>query len=678
MSDRVLPTLLVHGDLVWKGCLVLLIAAVFLVVARVRRSRARRWARNVPAVLDLHSDRVVRGVLGGGAARSLCSDDEHRDLRDQELWIATPDGRIPLVGAIHVLAGTATTVARGRVPAETPRVLRRPDQSFTGVIALHRVSAGDEVIAHGTLERRPGVADYRSDGTTFTLVGAPIAICARTPAAALPRLAAVSIALIFATSLSIGYIAERALGAGWRGACATGKADACVLAATMPGGDTAGRLLLAVLDATHHNNREEVDHRVAVAEIEGNCDYAMRPLEQAQLWDELLATARRCNSPVEMQLALAELGRFAEATAFAPANPKLPRLSLLILAHEWSGAADELDKLGRERGSQARHHQLQCRAELFRAWAGDPEAGPRLVLGNAPAVEQAMPQIVMHAVEVCPGEYSLLDRQLDPWYDFGTTYGATRVAEVYATFAALDDDAVAVWGSRIWSSKFARLYNDDSPDALAIRDAQAIHRAMTGDLDGAYHDALANDELANRIYYVDERAPLASQLLLYTEATDIPHDLPNADTKPDAHDAWWHQLAHVFLRDGLTYAEHLDRHTRAALDTAQLIGDGRPLAARLPDDHELRDLDLLAVLPRVTRGRAALVEAIRWSVPVKDPLGLHGFPYVTATRAFTRRSVLELAGDHAGAARWSEVFRLYDRALGDPRTLVALALASAT
>ncbi|HET9993280.1 MAG TPA: hypothetical protein VFQ65_32310, partial [Kofleriaceae bacterium] len=202
-----LSTLLVHGDLVWKGCLGAFVAAVFLVVARVRRSRAERWARNLPAALDLHSDRVVRGVLGGGSARSLSCDDAHRDLRDRELWIATPDGRVPLVGPIHVLAGSTATVARGRMPAGTPSELRSAD--FTGVIALHGVSAGDEVIAHGTLERRPGVADYRSDATTFALIGEPITLCARAPAVAVPRLAAVSIALILATSLSVGYIAER-------------------------------------------------------------------------------------------------------------------------------------------------------------------------------------------------------------------------------------------------------------------------------------------------------------------------------------------------------------------------------------------------------------------------------------------------------------------------------------
>src|SRR6185312_14406783 len=197
------------------------VVLVLFVVARVRRSRARRWARSVPAALDLHSERVVRGVLGGGSARSFGDGDAPRNERDRDLWITTPDGRIPLVGPIHVLAGTMTTLARG-----------------------HGVTTGDEVIAHGSLERHPGVADYRSDATTFSLAGSPITLCARTPAVVVPRLTAMSFALILATSLSIGYIAERALGAGWRGACASAHADACTLAVTMPGGENAGRLLL--------------------------------------------------------------------------------------------------------------------------------------------------------------------------------------------------------------------------------------------------------------------------------------------------------------------------------------------------------------------------------------------------------------------------------------------------
>ena len=656
MSDRVLPTLLVHGDLVWKGCLVAFVALVFFVVARVRRSRARRWARSVPVALDLHSDRVVRGVLGGGTARSRVEGDAHQDLRDPELWIVTPEGRVPLVGAIHVLAGTTTTVAHG-----------------------HSVTSGDEVIARGTLERRPGVADYRSDATTFALVGAPITLCARAPAVVVPRLAAVSIALILATSLSIGYIAERALGAGWRGACASAHADACGLAATMPGGENAGRILLAVLDFEHHNNRAEVDHRVEVAELVGDCEYAMRPLEQAQLWEELLATARRCHSPGGQQLALAELGRFAEAATFSPANPKIPRLQLLILAHDWIAAGDEFDKQSRAQASVARRRSLHCRAELMRAWGGDEHATQRLQGGFGPSGDNTESQIMIRTDRSCEREAEMSWRRVDAFYELGTPSSPGRVAEVYATFAALDDAAVAAWGSRFWTAKYAQLYGGETADTLAILDARAIHQAMAGDLDGASRAAALNDMIALHTSYVEERAPLANQLMLFTESTAIPHELPVDDTAHhDAHDSWWHQLAHVFLRDGLRYAQHLDPRILAALDVAQLLGDGAPLAQRLVDDHELRDLDLIAVLPRVKRGRTQLVEAIRWMVPANDPLGAHGFPFVGATRAFTRRAVLGLAGDRAGAARWADIFYAYDHALDDPRTLTALALASMT
>ncbi|HET9989404.1 MAG TPA: hypothetical protein VFQ65_12825, partial [Kofleriaceae bacterium] len=464
---------------------------------------------------------------------------------------------------------------------------------------------------------------------------------------------------------------ERALGAGWRGACATAHADACVLAATMPGGDNASRMLLAVLDVTHHNSRAEVDHRVAVAELAGDCEFAMRPLEEARLWDELLAMARRCNSPVEQQLALAELGRFAEAATFTPANPKLPRLPLLILAHDWIAAGNELDKVGHTYAEPARRTAAHCRAELFRVWGGDAAAEARM---RGASEDQAAPQFRMQVTTDCTSVYGVISQPIDIWYERGVRYGESRVAEVYATFAALDDDAVAAWGSRFWTATYATIYGLDNADTLAILDARAIHRAMIGDLAGATRDATDNDELAHRIWYATERAPLARQLQLYTPKLDIAHDLPSEDS---AHDAWWHQLAHVFLRDDLPFAQQLGGRTREALLAAQ-AGNGAPLAARLPEDRELRDLDLIAVLPRVVVGRAALVEAIRWAVPAKDPLGAHGFPWVNATRAFTRRTVLELAGDRAGAKRWGEVFDRYDRALDDQRTLVALALASPT
>lgn len=651
-----MQTLLVHGDLVWKGCLVAFVVLVFVVIARVRRARARRWATNLPAALDLHSDGVVRGTLGGGTARSLATGDDHRDQRDAELWITTPEGRIPLVGTIHVLAGSISTVERGGV--------------------RHQIATGDEVIARGVLERRAGAADYRSDPTTFALTGDPITICARAPAIVVPRLKVTALALILATSASLGYIVERAFGAGWRGACASAHADACVLAATMPGGDNAGHMLLAVLDVTHHNTRADVAHRIEVAEIVGDCDYAMRPLEQAQLWEELLVMAERCNSPVEQQLALAQLGRFEEAAIFAPANPKVPRLQLLILAHEWLAAGTELDHAARKEHSDVRRRLLRCRADLLRAWGGDATAASWLNGYPATSADRAIPQYWLPE-RYCDYEASLRDRPADPWNDYSHAASMWRSEEIYTTLAALDDDAVATWGHQFWAAAYARIYGSEDADTLAILDARAIHRAMTGDLAGALQDAAANDEHARRYYYAEirERAPLVRQLSLFTASTDIAHDLPAAD---DAHEAWWHQLAHVFLRDGLQYAQNLDSRTRAALDDAQLLGDGRPLAARLADDHELRDLDVIAVLPRITRGRAELVDAIRAMIPARDPLGVHGFPFVGATRAFTRRTVLELAGDRAGAARWAEIFRRYDRALADPRTLTALALATAT
>jgi hypothetical protein len=86
----------------------------------------------------------------------------------------------------------------------------------------------------------------------------------------------------------------------------------------------------------------------------------------------------------------------------------------------------------------------------------------------------------------------------------------------------------------------------------------------------------------------------------------------------------------------------------------------------------LRDLDLIAVLPRIARGRARVLDAVRFAVPRFDPTGLRGFPWTIAVRAFTRATTLELAGDPVEAGAWRAVFARYDRVLSDPRVQLAL------
>ena len=397
MSDRVLPTLLVHGDLVWIGCLAAFVALVFFVVARVRRSRARRWARNLPAALDLHSDRVVRGTLGGGdRSITLRAATTTATSATPSYGSSRPTAAIPLVGSSASLAGTQRADARATATA---------------------VAAGDEVIAHGTLERRarrrrlPQRCDHvrarrradhavRADarrGRTAPRGSRSSLIARDQPLARLHRASA--------RSAPVG--AARA---------PSGHADACVLAATMPGGDSAGRLLLAVLDFAHHNNRAEVDHRVAVAELVGDCDYAMRPLEQARLWDELLAMAHA------LQLARRTAARARrarpirlDAVTFAPTAPKLPRLQLLIMAHEWIAAGDELE---RTEATSTRPHAARRRAVSRGPLARLGRRGQRTACARATSV-MTSPKRRCPTTGGASSRLATLEWPIDTWYEVG-------------------------------------------------------------------------------------------------------------------------------------------------------------------------------------------------------------------------------------------------------------------
>jgi hypothetical protein len=105
-------------------------------------------------------------------------------------------------------------------------------------------------------------------------------------------------------------------------------------------------------------------------------------------------------------------------------------------------------------------------------------------------------------------------------------------------------------------------------------------------------------------------------------------------------------------------------------------GDGDELA-RLPrDGSEPRDIDVMAVLPRITRHRDALIRSLVWS-----PYGNFehddspDFLLRLADRAADRRDVLRLAGGVAAdklAQQWAEIYQRVDAVLADRARLMAL------
>ena len=640
MSDRVTSLLLFHGSVVWVAVLAAFLTVVFVAIERIRRARARRWVRGEASSLDLPtSDRVIRGVLEGGGASTTTARGDARHERAPELWVVTPDGRIPLVGDLHVIAGSTMQA------------------DHTG--SRCEILPGDEVIVHGTLERAAlrDELDYRSDPTAFALRGAPLLVTAKHPVSAVARLSLRAIVLVAVGTGLFGYEVEHSLGQIWRDRCDAKQGhfelaahDACVLAAATPGNREMPHHLLSLLERTRTG--PDLDRRIWLALELGECDAAMRPLEQTRQWRRLATLARRCAAPSREQRALVELGYFHAAAALDLDYGTYRNGDAAVLAQDWAQAATRLEHATAPSGATI---EERCRIELFKIWAGDREAGRRLrtLAGRGAPGELAC------SVEL----EEISGPAIDVWHRLGT---GNTLDQIHAVAAAFDDSATTYWGSLIWTSEHApKTYGADSTDTVAIQDARVIHRLMRGQIAPALAEAAAIDDyVGHRIGTLDERAPLARQLALFTRttspATDLPAGVPT----------WWHQLAHVFLRAGKPFAANLDSATRSMLVSAQ-DGDGRALARSIATgDSPLRDFDLLAVLPRVQLGRAELVDAIRWA-----NVDSTRSPWTSATHAFLRHSILELAGDHAAAAPWDEIFHRYDAALSTHRVQLALVLA---
>lgn len=635
MSDRVTSFFLLHGTIVWVSALAAFVITVFVAIDRVRRARARRWVRGEASSLDLPtSDRVIRGILEGGDASTTTRRGEAVHARTADLSIVTADGQIPLVGELHIVAGSTMIAERAATRCE--------------------LRAGDEVVVHGTLERTAtrDELDYRANPTTFALRGAPLLAAAKNPASAVARLSLRAMVLIALATTTFGYEVEHALGQIWRDRCdPRSSLGTCALAAAMPGNRDMPEHVLALLD---HDRRTsaDLDRQVWLALVLDDCDAAMRPLEQTRDWRRLAALARQCEAPSREQRALVQLGYFAEAAKLDLPYGKYRSGTAAILAQDWKLAAAQLARTVAPLGGTVNQ---RCAIELFNMWAGDPGAGQRL---------RALAQTTESPSDNCEAAVQDITGDSRLWQRIGYS---TALEEVHALASSFDDNAAVWWASRIWVSEYAPAGEIDSYDSLAIHDARAIHRMMRGDTAGALADATNLDQsAAGTMGTLPVRAPLARQLSLFTPgvaSTDLP---PNMSS-------WWHQLAHVFLRAGKPFAANLDVTTAGVLQEAQ-EGDGRPLARTIAAGASpLRDFDLLSVLPRVTLGRGALVEAIRMNDRID-----HGddiVPWAVATHAFVRRSLFELAGDHDAATAWNGVFARYDAALSNKRVQLALLLA---
>lgn len=174
-----LPFLVVHGPVVWKVALVVIVlVAVLAVHASVRRRERRRvleflGLRDAPLSELRAGPATVRGVFRGNARSAIARDGTVVDEIEGEAWLSLENGgRIDLDGPMRVVVGS-----RARVSPIGRRT--RVDQ----------VRDGDVVTVRGLLGYEASVEDagYRDSAGRWTMrpdpaSGEPLTVAAAKPA----------------------------------------------------------------------------------------------------------------------------------------------------------------------------------------------------------------------------------------------------------------------------------------------------------------------------------------------------------------------------------------------------------------------------------------------------------------------------------------------------------------
>ena len=188
-------------------------------------------------------------------------------------------------------------------------------------------------------------------------------------------------------------------------------------------------------------------------------------------------------------------------------------------------------------------------------------------------------------------------------------------------------------------------------DALSARPPIDQARALTRGLAGTYD-------------------LLPALIALHTPATTIP--LPPAPAADDAHRVTLaSERRLVQLRIGTPPEPDSDG---AAVLTAAAAGDGGPMS-REGRFFSVDDTSALAVLPRVTRDRAAAIRQLVWhETPHPPRFPSRAFPYDLAIHAAARRDTLRLADQPVEAARFESIYRRLAPILIDRHRTVALML----
>ncbi|HWM88404.1 MAG TPA: hypothetical protein VNO33_21260 [Kofleriaceae bacterium] len=604
---------------------------------------------------------------------------------------------------------------------------------------LVSLAPGDEVVVTGRLDRSPGseATGYRSADVVWTMRAPddrPIGAGARRPRATATRLSLFAAAAIAGLALLVGWGAMSLYGDSvrkecWRESVGLGRpepdlnhdADAdhpieipgsCGLAAATPGDRDYLHSLFGRLEDHSYRDEQALRRLAAVASLDTGCAGVIDVFMEHERYEEAAAHADRCGDDRARHIALLSLGRFAEAAAIrVPADedqPALPDGATLIAAGRWVDAAEAAEAREREsiRAREADPALTQlapgtvlpqhCLAQMLRHHGGDREAAHRLrALALEPGGEVCIPAIW----SITPDEtlrrlaWAFRHPEWLLWVAGAADGPSERVsAETVIARPEHQQSVGSAWLAWLAAPARAALASDASP----IRKANALRWtavALLFDGDTAGAEAAAREAAALAPSHdpenwpenwLDDTSLLPAVVGLYTQSTQQAFDLQRFDRGRDSETKrelrrWRYEQ--LLVRRGDPFEPRflmLSGEQGAALSAAQQ-GDGR-LLARWIGRHGLQsegDTNVMAALPRVTRGREALARQLTWSAayfPNVEHRMQYEFPWSVAVHAVVRREVLRRAGATEAAARWHEIYRRFDEVFDDRRRFIALIL----
>jgi hypothetical protein len=447
-------------------------------------------------------------------------------------------------------------------------------------------------------------------------------------------------------------------------------------------------------------------------------------------YEDGAAHAARCGAERTRYSALMVQGRFEEAAGIqltGDSHRPVHREIALIATGRWQAAAELLEsRAGRVQIDQPDDEvrevaevaalQQRCLAELLRHHGGDAGAASRLralaagrhgrhckaalseiaalderrrLLDDASAELLEMQGAGKHWVDLewealvaplrwaagLPAEVRELPGEEPRWW---------MRPEVLKL--ALPDMSSDLTWTYAWlaSAAVAHAPRDATPDARAtLLGWLTASQVLDGDIAAARKTAREAALEAPRLELPEDRlvvAVLPAVVALYSTETELVFDFDRDGRKSGVacdlpRDPCWHKrLSRLLMRRGDLVDPRRDYgfNDPDAVAAAQQ-GDGRAL---MEVPGAWFEGDMMAILPRIVKGRQEIITQIIWGQPFPDPYASWEdepqFPWSSAIHAFRRRALLRVAGEIEEAERWDAIFRRFDEVFSDRRRLVPL------